>query len=122
MVSYEVIGQHIHDARLRLGLTQAEAAELAGISAAYYGKIERGVIKPNIDRLADISQALRIPFESIFKGAVISEAVSLDNQALPYEEFDEYIHALSPKLDHRGKLILMNIGEILSDPAHNKHP
>ena len=39
MVSYEVIGKHIHDARVRLGMTQAEVAYRAGMGAAYFVKI-----------------------------------------------------------------------------------
>ena len=114
MVSYTVIGQHIHKARVRLGWTQAEVADRIGISTAYYGKIERGVIKPNIDRLAEISQALRIPCDSLFKGAFIPDAEPMDNLPVSSEEFSEYMNALSDRVSPRTKEIIMRICAELS--------
>lgn len=113
MISYKVVGKHLKDARLRLGLKQGEAAELAGISAAYYGKYERGVYKPNLDRLGDICQALRIPLESVFQGALIPEGKLLDNLSPPAEEFEEYLKEIGEKADARTKIIIMRIcGEL----------
>lgn len=113
MVSYEVIGKHIHDARMRLELTQAEAAYRAGMGTAYFGKIERGEIRPNIDRLADISQALRIPFESLFQGAFIPEGVLLDNTPLSAEECEVFLSQICKKADHRTRQIMMRVcGEL----------
>ena len=117
MVSYEVIGKHIRDARMRLGLTQAEAAERAGFSSAYFSKIERGAIRPNIDRLAQISQALNIPLEHLFVGSVIPDGQILDNVPVSGEEFEEYIHAICKKADSRTKQIMMRIcGELTNLP------
>lgn len=117
MVSYEVIGKHIHEARIRVGLTQAEAADRAGISAAYYSKIERGAIRPNIDRLAEISQALCVPFESLFTGSFIPDGEIMDNTPVSNEVFEEYIHTIGKKADPRIKQIMMHIcGELLNVP------
>ena len=83
----------------------------------YYGKIERGVIKPNIDRLADICQVLRIPIESVFQGSFISDGVLLDNLPDPAEEFDVYMNEVGKKADARTKQILMRIcGELSNIP------
>ncbi len=115
MVSYKVIGLHIKEARKRANLTQADAAFRANISPAYYGKIERGAIKPNIDRLADISQALNIPFESLFQGAYIPDGQILDNIPLPAEEFDISLQEISKKTDDRTKQIIIRICSELSN-------
>lgn len=115
MVSYKVIGKHIKEARLRLELTQTDAAERAGMSVAYYGKIERGFIKPNIDRLGDICQALSIPFESIFQGAYIPDGTLLDNLPPPGEEFEIFLKEIGTKADDRTKRIIMRICAELSN-------
>ncbi len=117
MVSYKVIGVHLKRARQRRDLNQADVAELAGISPAYYGKIERGFVKPNIDRLADICQVLGIPLESVFQGSFIPEGVLLDNLPVPTEEFEVYINEVGRKSDTRTKQILMRIcGELSNLP------
>lgn len=119
MVSYEVIGKHIKRARKKLNITQEEAAFRAGISAAYYSKIERGVLRPNIDRLAAISQALSVPLESLFQGATIPDGEIMDNLPTPTESFEQYMNAIGKKVDDRTKLIIMRIcGELsnLSNP------
>lgn len=121
MVSYEVIGIHIRNARFRLGLTQEEAAYRAGISPSYYGKLERGVLKPNIDRLADISQALSVPLESLFKGALIPDGKLLDNLPAETEEFDQYMKAVGKKVDDRTRQIIMRIcGELSNLPGNEE--
>ena len=113
VVSYQVIGSHLKNARRRLDLLQADVAERAGITQAYYGKIERGAIKPNIDRLADLCQVLCIPLESVFQGAFVPEGSLLDNLPAPAEEFEVYMNEIGQKVDTRTKLILMRIcGEL----------
>lgn len=120
MVSYVVIGNHIKQARLRLSITQEEAAFRAGISAAYYSKIERGVLRPNIDRLAAISQALSVPLDSLFKGAMLPDAGLLENLPVRTEEFDQYMHEVGRKVDERTKIIIMRIcGELSNLPDHD---
>lgn len=113
LISYAVIGKHIKAARMRLGLTQAEAAERAGISATYYGKIERGIMTPNLDRLSGVSQALNLPLESMFQGAFIPDGELLDNVAEIAEEYEAFMHEVGKKVDDRTKIIIMRIcGEL----------
>ena len=115
MISYKVIGRHIKAARQRLDLSQTEVAERAGISQAYYGKLERGVIKPNIDRLGDLCQVLSMPFESIFQGAFIPDGVLLDNAPPTAEEFEIVINEVGKKVNARTKQIIMRICAELSN-------
>ena len=46
-------------------LTQAEAAELIGVTQGYWGKIERGEAKMTIELLARLSRALNVPIEKL---------------------------------------------------------
>lgn len=120
MISYKVIGHHIKAARQRLNMTQVDCSERAGISPAYFGKIERGAIRPNIDRLGDICQVLNLPFESIFQGAFIPDGALLDNLPPPAEEFEVTLMEIRAKADDRTKYIIMRICAELSnllDPA-----
>lgn len=70
MLSYEVIGHNIKAARERLKWTQAAVAEKMDITTRFYGKIERGEEKPPLERLAQISELLSVPIESLFAGAL----------------------------------------------------
>ncbi|MDI2097562.1 helix-turn-helix domain-containing protein [Ruicaihuangia caeni] len=42
------LGQRVREARLRLGLSQEDIAELAGLHWTNWGKVERGVANPNL--------------------------------------------------------------------------
>ena len=59
-VSYKVIGRHIQEARKRMKLTQRDVAEQLNMSDTYYGKIERGECRANLERLAQISVLLNV--------------------------------------------------------------
>lgn len=69
-VSYKVIGRHIQEARKRMKLTQREIAEKLNMSDTYYGKIERGECRTNLERLAQISVLLNVPLEDLISGCM----------------------------------------------------
>lgn len=64
-LDYYGIGQKIKSSRLELGLSQEKAAELCGISASFYGNIERGTRKMSLETFVDICRALNISSDSI---------------------------------------------------------
>ena len=70
LLSYFMIGRNVKAARERLSLSQAQVAELLEITTQFYGKIERGEEKPPLDRLAQISELLSVPIESLFAGSL----------------------------------------------------
>lgn len=115
MISYPIVGKHIKEARVRAGLSQAEAADRAGISASYFGKYERGDIKPNLDRLGDICTAVGLPLEGAFQGALITEGKVLDNMPPTAEEFELYMKAIAKKADDRTKCIMMRLCDELAN-------
>jgi transcriptional regulator with XRE-family HTH domain len=54
------IGSAARIARKRLGLSQADAAERAGISAEFYARIERGGTLPSAPTLVALAEALDV--------------------------------------------------------------
>ena len=70
LLSYFMIGRNVKAARERLGFSQAQVAEMLDITTQFFGKIERGEEKPPLDRLAQISELLSVPIESLFAGSL----------------------------------------------------
>lgn len=61
------LGKAIKFARTGLDLTQAELAELSGVSTSYISLIEQNKRDPNIGMLNEISRCLNLPlFALIF--------------------------------------------------------
>lgn len=68
-----VIGNKLLSARKRLGLTQAEVAEAAGISDRTYADIERGTVNMRIQTMLKICEVLQITPDNIFTEDELSE-------------------------------------------------
>ncbi|WP_095989011.1 helix-turn-helix domain-containing protein [Cystobacter fuscus] len=56
----KTIGEAARTARERLGLTQAQVAQKAGMSAQVYGRIERGGMMPSVPALRRLAAALGV--------------------------------------------------------------
>lgn len=52
---------NMSEARIRLGLSQAEAGALIGKSPSHFGKIERGIIGLDARHALTLCQRLRLP-------------------------------------------------------------
>jgi transcriptional regulator with XRE-family HTH domain len=59
------LGAAARAARLRAGLTQAEAAEKVGLAPGVYGRIERGGMMPSVPTLRRLSIILKIPSDTL---------------------------------------------------------
>ncbi|WNG13882.1 helix-turn-helix domain-containing protein [Cystobacter fuscus] len=59
------LGAAARAARLRAGLTQAEAAAKVGLAPGVYGRIERGGMMPSVPTLRRLSIALKIPSDTL---------------------------------------------------------
>lgn len=68
-----IIGNKLLSARKRLGLTQAEVAEAAGISDRTYADIERGTVNMRIQTMLKICEVLQITPDNIFTEDELSE-------------------------------------------------
>ena len=59
-LDYYEIGQRIRRSRLEHGMSQEQASELCGISASFYGNIERGTKKMSLDTFVVICDRLKL--------------------------------------------------------------
>jgi transcriptional regulator with XRE-family HTH domain len=69
------MGAALKAARLRAGLTQAQAAEKVGLAAGVYGRLERGGMMPSVQTLRRISAALKVPSDTLL-GLTSSEVTA----------------------------------------------
>lgn len=64
-MDYRTVGKRIKKQRVSLDLTQAEAAERAGISEKYYANLERGVNRGRLEIYYKIAIALNLSLDSL---------------------------------------------------------
>ncbi len=65
MGSQKQLGQNIKKVREKVGKTQEEVAQDAGIHVSYLSRIERGVVNPSIEIVENIAKSLRIKSSDI---------------------------------------------------------
>ena len=87
---FHAIGNKLFAVRKRLGLTQAEVAEAAGISDRTYADMERGTVNMRIETVLRICQVMHITPDEILTD---------DNPALSsrQEELWQRLNSCSPK-------------------------
>ena len=76
-ISYKAIGSNIRKARKAQRLTQEKTAELLGISALHYGRLERGDRKISLDQVARIADVLAVSFDDLIHDAVLYDRDAL---------------------------------------------
>ena len=64
----EAIGREVKGFREKLGLTIAELAKAAGMSAGMLSKIENGATSPSLTSLQALGAALQVPVTALFRG------------------------------------------------------
>lgn len=62
------IGANVKSARIRMGLTQAELAELIGASVGYISKIERGAATSSMNMIHSLCEKLHTSYEALILG------------------------------------------------------
>ena len=62
----KALGQRIRQLRYQANMSQEELAFTAGLNAAHLGQIERGLKKPTIETVNQISEALNVPLNVLF--------------------------------------------------------
>lgn len=83
------IGARLLSIRKKLGLTQSEVAEIAGLSDRTYADIERGSVNMRVETILKICQALHITPDEIL--------TKEDSLPLQQHELFEKLNACSPK-------------------------
>ena len=87
---FTTIGNKLFAFRKRMGMTQAEVAETAGLSDRTYADIERGTVNMRIETILHICDALHITPDEI-----LTEKVS--DQISRQDEIWERLNSCSPK-------------------------
>ncbi len=87
---FSAIGNRLFYVRKRMGLTQAEVAELAELSLRTYADIERGSVNMRIETLLRICSVLHITPDEIF----VAEEYSVSTKQ---NEIWEWLNSCSPK-------------------------
>ncbi len=95
IINYKILGRNMKDARERMDKTQWEVADELNIIVTTYGKFERGILRPNLERLIAICIILCIDMESILRGAVRFDFDS--SNVAPTN--DEYVRQFQSLLD-----------------------
>ena len=67
------IGKRLRQRRKKMGLTQEKAAEMLGMSATYYGEIERGNRVISIPRVVAVYEKMGLPPTYLLTGQQISK-------------------------------------------------
>ena len=72
---FRAIGNKLLAIRKRIGMTQAEVAEAAGLSDRTYADIERGVVNMRIETILRICQVLHITPDEVLTEDRSSETI-----------------------------------------------
>ncbi len=92
----KLLGTNIRKARIRMGLTQEQIAELLEMSPEVYGRMERGHIFPRVERLIDICEKLGVSADRLL-GLSPPEALQPAVGAIPgYDELLAVVHRFMP--------------------------
>ncbi len=65
-MTHKTVGNRVKEIRKKLGLTQAQLAEIVGVSRVSIVAIETGRYIPTIETALRISQALNTPIDQLF--------------------------------------------------------
>lgn len=74
MPDWQELGRRIRNRRRRLGLTQEELGERAGLHYSYVGQVERGDKTPSLRALNKLATALGMPLEALLEEGPSYEA------------------------------------------------
>ena len=66
----KTIGDRLRTYRNRVGLSQEELAEKAGVHPTYIGQLERGEKNATLESVEKVARALNLPFEVLFESII----------------------------------------------------
>jgi transcriptional regulator with XRE-family HTH domain len=65
-----IFAENLRTERKRLGLSQEELADIAGLHRTYVGSIERGERNVSIDNMEALANGLKVNLQSLLDGCV----------------------------------------------------
>ena len=69
-VDYKLIGERIKAARKLTGKTQEQLAEELSVTVGYVSQMERGIAKPNLEMLSEISNSTSCDITYLISGTI----------------------------------------------------
>jgi transcriptional regulator with XRE-family HTH domain len=99
----EILAQNLKDHRRRLGITQSELAERAGLSTQYLGMIEIARNFPTANVLERLAAALGIKSNELFSVADSPEIAMEQLQKAYLDNLDKKMHNLDQIIEHAVK-------------------
>jgi transcriptional regulator with XRE-family HTH domain len=96
----EILGQNLKKHRKRLGITQPELAERAGLSTNYLGMIEVARNFPTADVLERLATALGIKSNELFSVADSPELAMEQLQQAVLDNLDKKLDNLDRVIEH----------------------
>ena len=106
------IGSAARTARVRLGLTQAEVAELMDLSPVVYNRLERGRMRPSVPTLVRLCATLKVSPEVVLGSAPPVKG----RKGRPGEEDPPSVHHLSSlarKMDEAQRQALIHMARVI---------
>lgn len=114
----QAIGSALRDLRENQNISARQLAEKSGISAAMISRIESGQVSPSISTMTAISNALEVPFVSLFRDMVsertdfthVKKGSGVSSTRLVGEHIHHYINIASHRrrdLNFEAHLITM---------------
>jgi transcriptional regulator with XRE-family HTH domain len=89
----KTLGANIRKARTRLAITQEQMAEQLGMSPEVYGRMERGLIFPRVERLVDICEKLGVSSDQLLGLSLLELATAA---AVRQDEWLTVLHRFTP--------------------------
>lgn len=89
----KTLGANIRTARMRLGFTQEQMAEMLEMSPEVYGRMERGLIFPSVKRLVNICGKLGVSADQLL-GLTLSEVPPA--LTVGQDEWSSVMHRFTP--------------------------
>lgn len=94
----KTVGYRLKQVRTQYGITQAELAELAGISEKQISQIEQGISFPGLGLLGDLSSALNLSLASFFDDLQISPSHNWTKHEAAFNELPEEAQQIVERL------------------------
>jgi len=91
----KTLGANIRKARTRLAITQEQMAEQLEMSPEVYGRMERGLIFPRVERLVDICEKLGVSSDQLL-GLSLLELATVG--AVRQDEWLTVLHRFTPMM------------------------
>ena len=114
LVSYQIIGRNIRDARKRAGFTQAGAAVRLGMSQPHFGRIERGDRPVSLELIAQMAVAFDASVDDMLVGAIENQTVSLSPNANA-AELGRSVAECAAGCSERGLNLMFDMCKLISD-------